>query len=821
MKTVYLFLLLLGAVQTTLHGESGFTGQVVDKFGIAVPNATIYIESVNRGQISNSDGYFLITLKAGEYQVQVSAIGFATQILPVTVTDQVSDLGKIVLQHSNEVIDEIVISSSRIQEKITKAPATVDIITASQFENITGSPEELFALQKGVDFSRIGNFWGSISIRGFNSAFNQKMLILDDNRIAHVRIRTPVGPLSPFIKEDIEKVEIVLGPSSALYGPNSLNGVFYTVSKSPFKYKGTEAVIGAGSNIYYNLRLRHANAIKDKWAYKVTTEYLRGAEEKWTDSVYLASSTPGEFVGKAEVGVDRDVSFFKTLLGLYFKPRPNTEFGLNYALNLSNSISVGNAGRNNLKDWNNSSLQVTYKSPHWYGQFYRTWIKLDRSVNLLTRTTNYYTLINQSQSPEEALQNSLAGPQKASIEEDSYRNNAEVQGNYSWKNFDVVAGAQYQKEHAFSNNTYLLDGDGAIELEQFGLYGQISYKPEKTGLEFLLTARGDEHSLYGFNFLPKAGVLYTSKPGTLRLTYGEGYSTPTLINTHMSLGGGVVLGNSDGFTLSDGSKIDPIRPEKIKTLEVGYKTILLDRKLFLDTDAYYNWSKNMISPVFNIVPMGTSGGPVVTHRGNRPISDFTHGVAPGRLPAGAVINTNVNFGEVETYGFDIGLNYYFSNYYNLTLNYSYFDYRLDKNDMQNDGNQDGKVTDNDLSVNTPKHKISSAINVKYRKFYGTLFTRWVQKYDFFSGRNVSAATSPETIFNGTSVIEGQRVGTQWNYGQLGGFFLSMNGNYQLTKRFNLGAYINNLLGRGNYEFITTAPTETTFGAELKVTITKD
>ena len=183
-------------------------------------------------------------------------------------------------------MDEVVVSGSRTLEKITESPASIDLIDGAQFENFRGSPEELFALQKGVDFARIGNFLGSISIRGFNSAFNQKMLLLDDNRIANIRIRTPVGPMSPFVKEDIERVEIVLGPSSALYGPNCLNGLFYTVSKSPFDYPGTDVVLGAGSNELLNVRMRHAHKINNKWAYKITFEYLSGVEEDFTDSVY-------------------------------------------------------------------------------------------------------------------------------------------------------------------------------------------------------------------------------------------------------------------------------------------------------------------------------------------------------------------------------------------------------------------------------------------------------------------------------------------------------------------------------------------------------
>lgn len=642
------------------------------------------------------------------------------------------------------------------------------------------------------------------------------MLILDDDRIANVRIRTPVGPMSAFVKEDVERVEIVLGPSSALYGPNSLNGLFYTISKSPFTYPGTEIVLGAGSNELLTARFRHAHKINEKWAYKVTGEYISGEEEKFTDSVYIPSGSPGEFTGKAEVGLDRDVEFMKALVACFYKPTLTTEFGVNYAFN--RNTSVNNGSRNNLKNWDNSSLQATYKSPHWFAQFYKTWIVLDKSINTSVRTTNYYNLLAQGQTEVAAFENSITSPRPTLIEEDSYRLNGEIQYNNQWGNLNLVTGTQYQKEHAYSNHTYLLDTDGPIKLYQYGIYGQLMYNLGDSGFKFIFAARGDDHSVFGFNFTPKAGMTYTRNVSTWRLTYGKGYSAPTLINTHLNLAGGTILGNSNGFTLSDGTKIDALGPETIKTLELGYKSVFFEGKLFLDTDVYYNWSKDQISPRINIAPNGTTGGPVVTHRGNKPITEFTQGIAPGKLDPGAIIFTNVNFGEAQTYGFDIGLNYYFSDHYNLTLNYSYFDYRLDRNDLKNDGNQDGKVTDNDLSINTPKNKISSAFNARFKNFYGTIFARWVQEYDFFSGRNVAAKTNPETIYNGSPVIQNKRVGTQWNYGPLGGFYLSLNGNYQITKMFNAGLYVNNLIGEGNFEFIAAAPVETTFGAELKITL---
>ena len=56
----------------------------------------------------------------------------------------------------------------------------------------------------------------------------------------------------------------------------------------------------------------------------------------------------------------------------------------------------------------------------------------------------------------------------------------------------------------------------------------------------------------------------------------------------------------------------PLEPETPKTFEIGYKSPLCKRKLFLDMDAYYNWVENMIGPFLNIAPNGKKGGPVVT-----------------------------------------------------------------------------------------------------------------------------------------------------------------------------------------------------------------
>jgi len=809
-----------------IFSQGGIKGKITDESGNDIPQVDVYIKSLSKGTTTSENGTFeILNLERGDYNLTVSSLGFTAISKSVSIDNSVVDIGTLVLSSSYEIMDVVVISGSRKLEKITESPATINVIGVRQLNNFVGSPAELFAQQKGVDFARTGAFIGGINVRGFNSAFNPKMLQLDDNRYSTlIATGLAFGPMSPIIKEDIERIEIVLGPSSALYGPNALNGLINTITKSPYKYQGTEIVVGAGSNSLFSTRLRHAKKIGDKWAYKITGESTTGREIKWTDSVYVAGSLVGQpgkpLVGVPEVDLDRDVSFLKGQASVFYRPTESSEIGLTYGASKSNFISVTNAGRNSIKDWNISYLHATYKSNHWFGQLYKTWSSSDKTFNNNTRTANYWALIAGGETHEAALENSFSGPGAITpvFTDASERLNAELQYNNNWGNLDLTLGSQLQKDDAYSKNTYLIDADGPIKIDQLGFYGQLKYAFNESGFNLIFAARGDDHDLFGFNFLPKAGITYNRPNGTWRLTYGKGFATPTILNTDMNLFGGLILGNGVGFTRSDDTKVAPLKPETIQTFEVGYKGQMADGKLFLDVNAYYNTSDDFISPLTQIAPTGLSGGPVITQRGDQPITDFTEGLAPGVFDPGAFILTYLNFGNVNTYGFDAGLNYYISNNYNISFNYSFFDYSLDTNDMANDGNGDGKVTILDLPINTPKNKISSAFNVTFDKFYGSVLTRWVQKYDFFSGRNVAAKTNTDIIIGGSPVVENQRVGTQWNYGQLGGFYLSVNAGFKISDTFSLGGYINNIAGSGNYEFVASPPSETMYGVELKISL---
>ena len=172
--------------------------------------------------------------------------------------------------------------------------------------------------------------------------------------------------------------------------------------------------------------------------------------------------------------------------------------------------------------------------------------------------------------------------------------------------------------------------------------------------------------------------------------------------------------------LTDGTKIQKLDVETINSYEFGYKG-QLSENLFLDANAYYNQSDNFISPLRNIAD--AANGNNVEFIGDQPIGDVVEG------STGSFILTYLNFGNVDTYGLDIGVNYYFNDNFRTSVNYSYFGRDLDTNDLNNDGNLDGQVLESELPINTPNHKFSLGLHYNKGKFYGAMYGRYVQKYD--------------------------------------------------------------------------------------------
>ncbi len=98
-----------------------------------------------------------------------------------------------------------------------------------------------------IDVVTTGLQSNHVVVRGFNNIFSGATLSMTDNRIARVpSLRVNIAHLQPTTNLDIERVEIVLGPGSALYGPNAANGVIHYLTRSPIDDPGATLSIAGG-----------------------------------------------------------------------------------------------------------------------------------------------------------------------------------------------------------------------------------------------------------------------------------------------------------------------------------------------------------------------------------------------------------------------------------------------------------------------------------------------------------------------------------------------------------------------------------------------
>ena len=183
---IKIMMLLSVLISITSFAQTGSISGVVVDATTQEPlmGTNIVIRGTNTGVSSDENGNFsLKNLQPQVYLLDVFYIGYQSTSQEVVVTEGGNVTVNFSLTESSSQMDEIVLSASRRPQKVTRAPATVSIISSKEIADYAGNPGELAARQKGVDFVRSGVQGTGINIRGFNSAFNSKNLQVEDGRI--------------------------------------------------------------------------------------------------------------------------------------------------------------------------------------------------------------------------------------------------------------------------------------------------------------------------------------------------------------------------------------------------------------------------------------------------------------------------------------------------------------------------------------------------------------------------------------------------------------------------------------------------------------
>lgn len=166
-------------------------------------------------------------------------------------------------------------TASKKSQKITDIPAAAFVMTADDIKR-TGATNiiDVLRLVPGVSVARIdANKW-AITSRGFNGRFSNKLLVMIDGRTVYSPIFSGVfWDMQDIIIEDIEKVEIVRGPGSTLWGANAVNGVINIITKKSSKTLGTRIDTGAGNEEKVYASASYGGRINEGTTYRLSGKF--------------------------------------------------------------------------------------------------------------------------------------------------------------------------------------------------------------------------------------------------------------------------------------------------------------------------------------------------------------------------------------------------------------------------------------------------------------------------------------------------------------------------------------------------------------------
>lgn len=292
MRALTLIIALL--ISSLTYAQTEISGNIFDKKSKqTLAGVNIKLKDKFIGTVSNANGEFqLATSESLPFDIIISMVGYESY--SITIERSIS---KLEISLSEQVLfgDEVVISASRIEENILHSSVSVEKMDIREI-NSTGAPSFYDALAniKGIDMNTHSLLFKFPNSRGFNGEtnyrFNQLMDGIDN---APPGLSFSAGNINGIPQIDVESVELIVGASSALYGPGGMNGTMLITSKNPFEYPGLSASVktgmmnlaseASGATPMIDANLRYAKSFNNKFAFKIVLGYIKAQDWAGTD----------------------------------------------------------------------------------------------------------------------------------------------------------------------------------------------------------------------------------------------------------------------------------------------------------------------------------------------------------------------------------------------------------------------------------------------------------------------------------------------------------------------------------------------------------
>ena len=608
--------------------------------------------------------------------------------------------------HTNQLLEVMVVTGTRTERVLSSLPLPITIITSAEIAK-TGVTRlnEILNEQTGIILIPDESGFEGIQMQGLDAAYT--MILIDG--VPLVGRSAGVLDLSRVSVGNIERIEIVKGASSALYGSEAMGGVINVITKKPKK----DMLSGSFSYRYATFNTNDVNANilwkKKKFAANLFTNFYS------SDGYDLDKSTPLKNV--------------EAFYNYTIQPKLYYDFSENLKLILSNRFY--NQKMDNVAIIDSENYKGDAKENEWSSQ-----IKLEHKWN--SKLYSEYELYATNYKNDSFLndQNNL-------LYDKTYYNQwlfrPEVRTTLAINNSKLTAGIGLNYETL--DRTYFSEN---VKFNSQYVFVQYDWNPtEKWNI--LAGFRFDNHSVYASQLSPKLAVNYKINDNfSLKSSVGYGYKAPDFRQLYFDFTnpsvGYTVLGynvaddrlnqlDAEGQILKriDGISFDtPLKAES--AVNINFGTFYKRDKLKIDANAFYNSISNLIDT--RVVAQKTNSQNVFSYFNTSAV--FTYGVE---------FNASYNF--TNEFSVSLGYQYLTAKDKSVVDNFEDYQYirnselqtiKINKSDYFGLYNRSKHTANIKIAYTIPKIKTDINMRVFYRSRYGLYDTNGNQildKHDTF------------------------------------------------------------------------------------------
>ncbi len=493
------------------------------------------------------------------------------------------------------------------EQPISEAPSNVYVITDEDIRH-SGATDIPTILRRipGMEVMQMSGADFNVSVRGNNQTAANHLLVLVDGRpIYEYAFGSVFWTLLPVTLPEIKKIEVMKGPSAAIYGFNAYDGVVNIVTKSPQEMKantnGTLVQFGGGEFGTIRSTAIQAGTHGD-FGYRLSFGHDQNQQWSNRDALALRSN--------------------KVNLQTEYALRDNSKILLSGGLVDSNRFDgqVFDIVRESSKI-SNGYVNAAYERPNF---FIRTsWTRWDETrLELLNPPiiNNFAAITDRN------------GSISQKFKHDVYTVWTQHSIDFASTN-RFSYGANYF--HNAVSQVNVFDTASAHE-DRLGLYLQDEWRVMKE-LTFVAGLRGDLHSEVNLTYNPRLALIYKPHENhTLRISGSVAYRPPNMLETRNDTRQ-VVIPFAFSTTLI-GSR--NLQPEKIVSYEAGYQGWFLNHRIRIRADAYFNHLSNFIGSA-------TTSDPAVFTFGNVGQADIYGAEVGAEFFATSWLTGFVNYATVQ------------------------------------------------------------------------------------------------------------------------------------------------------------------------------